>query len=111
MFVTAGGKGAYAVIDPVAGPFAEQLTKSVRNGGTYMLYSRLGGMTAHVGIADLLYRGVTVCSDVSLCLHRELCFHREIALLHPTYIASTLFPAYEYTMLRGRGIITIYDSP
>ena len=58
----AGGKGAYAALDPVAGPFAEKLTQSVRDGGTYLLYSRLGGMTAHVGIEDLLYRGVTVRS-------------------------------------------------
>ena len=58
---SAGGKGAYAVVDPVAGPFAEQLTASVREGGTYLCYSRLGGFTANVGIKDLLYRGVKVC--------------------------------------------------
>ena len=58
--MAAGGGGAYAVIDPVAGPFAEKLTQSVRDGGTYLVYSRLGGMTAHLGIPDLLYRDVRV---------------------------------------------------
>lgn len=62
-----GGKGAYAAIDPVAGPFSQQIGQSLRDRATYIIYSRLGGMTANIGIADLIYRGIVVRCYVLLC--------------------------------------------
>ena len=50
----------WGAVDPVAGPYAQTVSGMIRDGGQYVLYSRLGGMTANVGISDLLYRGVTV---------------------------------------------------
>ncbi len=50
----------WGALDPVAGPYAQTVSGMIRDGGQYVLYSRLGGMTANVGISDLLYRGVTV---------------------------------------------------
>ena len=50
----------WGAVDPVAGPYAQTMSSMIRDGGQYVLYSRLGGMTANVGIPDLLYRGVTV---------------------------------------------------
>jgi len=55
-----GGRGVWGVVDPVAGPYAETITSLIRDGGQLVVYSRLGGMTASVGVADLLYRRVTV---------------------------------------------------
>lgn len=53
-----GGKGAYAAVDPVGGPFTEKVTQSVRDSGTVIIYSAMGGLTANAGIPDLLYRDV-----------------------------------------------------
>ena len=50
----------WGAVDPVAGPYAQTMTSLIRDGGQLVLYSRLGGMTANVGISDLLYRGVKV---------------------------------------------------
>ena len=66
----------WGAVDPVAGPYAETLTSLVRDGGQLVAYSRLGGMTAHVGISDLLYRRVTVRRGVrpspSWCCHARI---------------------------------------
>ncbi len=56
----AGGRGVWGAVDPVAGPYAETITRLIRDGGQLVVYSRLGGMTASVGVSDLLYRRVTV---------------------------------------------------
>lgn len=55
-----GGKGAYGAVDPVGGPFAEKITASIRDSGTLIVYSAMGGLTTNVGIPDLLYRDVRV---------------------------------------------------
>ena len=68
----AGGRGVWGAVDPVAGPYAQTMGSMVRDGGQLVVYSRLGGMTANVGVADLLYRRVTVrhgSSLVQACLY------------------------------------------
>lgn len=47
-------------MDPVGGPFAEKITASIRDHGTMIVYSAMGGLTTSVGIPDLLYRDVRV---------------------------------------------------
>ena len=47
-------------MDPVGGPFVEKITQSIRDSGTLIVYSAMGGLTATVGIPDLLYRDVRV---------------------------------------------------
>lgn len=37
----AGGRGAYAAVDPVSGPLSAAVLAAVRPGGTHILYGRL----------------------------------------------------------------------
>lgn len=53
-------------MDPVGGPFAEKISQSLRDSGTLIVYSSMGGVTSEVGIPDLLYRDVRVCQPPQL---------------------------------------------
>ncbi|KXN67389.1 GroES-like protein [Conidiobolus coronatus NRRL 28638] len=52
------GKGAYGALDPVGDDVAFKLSQAVRDDGTIILYSLLGGYQVNVSGADLLLRHV-----------------------------------------------------
>jgi NADPH:quinone reductase-like Zn-dependent oxidoreductase len=52
------GKGAYGALDSVGGDIAFKLSQVVRNDGTVILYSILGGYQVNISGADLLLRHV-----------------------------------------------------
>ncbi|KXN71462.1 NAD(P)-binding protein [Conidiobolus coronatus NRRL 28638] len=53
------GKGAYGAIDAVGGDLAFKLSQVVRDDGTVILYSILGGEQVNVSGADLLLRHIS----------------------------------------------------
>ncbi len=56
----AGGRGAWAAIDPIGGDIAAKITASLRDDGELLVYSLMTVPTTNVGIHDILFRGVKV---------------------------------------------------
>ena len=54
------GKGAYAAVDPVAGPMTKTMAAATRDNGTVLLYGALAGFEFTAGVADVLFRYVTI---------------------------------------------------
>ena len=60
MWGAAGGRGAWAAIDPIGGDIAAKITASLRDDGELLVYSLMTVPTTNVGIHDILFRGVKV---------------------------------------------------
>ena len=54
--LSAGGRGAYAAIDAVAGEMTKQLSFALRDGGTVYVYGALSGDPIQVDTLDTLYK-------------------------------------------------------
>ncbi|CAL8467965.1 g7503 [Coccomyxa elongata] len=55
-----GRKMAYAAVDCVAGEMTDTVAASTREDGTVYVYGSLSGMTATVGVGNLIFRNVNV---------------------------------------------------
>lgn len=55
-----GGRGAYGAIECIGGDIFAQVTSSVRNSGTVIIYGAMSGLKATFGIPDPLFRCVKI---------------------------------------------------
>ena len=55
------GAGAYGGLDAVAGQLSGKLLAAIRPKGTLLVYGLLGGSTAEVNVADILFQRKVCC--------------------------------------------------
>ncbi len=80
----AGGKGAWAAVDPIGGDIAGKITACLRDDGELIVFGAMSVVTSNVGIRDIMFRGVKVAG----CHHSKFDFCPTVVCVRPAHWAA-----------------------